>query len=209
MSATTPRAVLESGLSALNLPPQQKMVDRMLSYLEELQRWNAAYNLTAVRRPVDQVTRHVLDSLSVLPWVAMSLVDVGSGAGLPGLPLAILRTDVAVTLIEGNGKRARFLRHAVRTLALDNVTVVEERAERWQASPLAATVISRAFARLADFLNQTAHLGAVDGRWLAMKGKLDDQELAEVPEGFRIVDIKPLTVPGLAEARHLVIASRA
>lgn len=207
--STLVRSALIRDLAMLDVAADDAAVARLLNYLDELARWNLAYNLTAIRQPLDMVTRHLLDSLVLLPEIRGPLIDVGSGAGLPGLPLAMLRPALAVTVLDSNGKKARFLRHVVRTLALANVDVAESRAEAWRPVQPYACVVSRAFARLGDFLTLTAHLAGGDGRWLAMKGKLDAEELAQVPGGFRIVDVKPLTVPGLPEARHLVIAARA
>jgi len=180
----------------------------LLAYLAELEKWNTAYSLTAVRQPEEMVTRHLLDSLVMLPWIQGPLLDVGSGAGLPGIPLAIADPSLAVTVLDSNGKKARFLRHAVRTLKLANVTVVESRVEDYEVERPFAAITSRAFAALHDFVIGSGHLLAPGGRWLAMKGKLDHQETRHLPAGVGIVDIKPLTVPGLAEARHLVIAAR-
>lgn len=184
------------------------MVDALLQYLEILQRWNRAYNLTSIWQPREMVTRHLFDSLVVLPDLAGSLADVGSGAGLPGLPLAIAKPDAEVTLIDSNGKRARFLRQVVRDLLLRNVEIVEERVETWRPGREYASVTSRAFGRLDTFIQASAHLAAPDGRWLAMKGKLDPRELAKLPEGYRIMDAKSLEVPGLNEARHLLLIRR-
>ncbi|MDR3419275.1 MAG: 16S rRNA (guanine(527)-N(7))-methyltransferase RsmG [Nevskia sp.] len=180
----------------------------LLAYLEELQKWNAAYNLTAVRDPAEMVTRHLLDSLVIAPYVRSPLLDAGSGAGLPGIPLAIAIPELQVTVLDSNGKKARFLRHAVRALGLGNVEVAEARAEDYRPQRPFAAVTSRAFASLADFVRLTDHLVALNGDWLAMKGKLDDQELQHLPAGVGIVDIKTLKVPGLDEQRHLVIAAR-
>lgn len=196
-------------MAALQLAVDERVVRQLLAYVDELARWNEAYNLTAVRLPRDMVTRHVLDSLAIVPHARGSLIDVGTGAGLPGIPLAILQPARRVTLVDANGKRIRFLHAVVRRLALENVTVEQARVENWQ--PVVAegvSVVSRAFARLADFLRVTAHLGGADARWLAMKGKLDPQELAEIPESFRVVDTLALTVPSLNEARHLVVVRR-
>ena len=203
----TPRAALEAGLAALALPAPLSVP--LLAYLDELEKWNAAYNLTAVRDPREMVTRHLLDSLVLCPYVNSPLLDVGSGAGLPGIPLAIVRPELRVTLLDSNGKKARFLRHAVRALKLGNVEVVEARVEDYRPEQLFAAVTSRAFAALGDFFNLTTHLLAADGQWLAMKGKLDDQETQHLPAGVGIVDTISLTVPGLAEARHLIVAGRA
>lgn len=203
------RASLEDGMAALGLPVRGELSSRLIGYLVELERWNRAYNLTAIREPKDMVTRHLLDCLAVAPHVTGPLVDVGSGAGLPGVPLALFRPTQRVILLDASGKRARFLRAVVRALQMGNVEVVEARAEAWRA-PLPADValISRGLSRLAAFVLTTRHLGGAGARWLAMKGKLDAAELAELPEGFAIVDVIELHVPGLREARHLIVVRR-
>ena len=200
------KAQLAGGLKSLGI--DQGCLSPLLAYLAELEKWNAAYNLTAIRDPQDMVTRHLLDSLVMVPHVRGPLLDVGSGAGLPGIPLAIARPELAVTVLDSNGKKARFLRHAVRALKLGNVAVVEGRVEDHQPAAPYAAITSRAFASLDDFFSLTGHLLAADGQWLAMKGKLDDSETQHLPEGVGIVDIKTLKVPGLAEARHLVVAAK-
>lgn len=176
---------------------------RLLAYLGLLAQWNRAYNLTAVRDPEAMVARHLLDSLALLPFVdGATLVDLGSGAGLPGIPLAIARPDLAVTLIESNGKKVRFLREAARTLPLPNVTVREARIQD-AAGPFDSVTV-RAFASLADMLSWGGHLLAPNGRWLAMKGRIDPDEIAAIPEGFRIIAVHPLEVPGVDGERHVV-----
>lgn len=177
----------------------------LLRYLGELVLWNKAYNLTAVRDPAEMVTRHLLDSLAVLPHARGRVVDVGSGAGLPGIPLALANPALHVTLLDSNGKKARFLRHAQRQVPVTNAEVVEARAEAFRPPARFDTIVSRAFAALGDFLRTTAELAAPDGRWLAMKGKLDAKELADVPPGFRVEQEIQLQVPGLDEERHLII----
>lgn len=207
--------LLLAGLEKLGL--DAGAAPALLAYLAELRKWNRAYNLSGVRNEAEMVTRHLLDSLAVLPALAdaglavsgQRLIDVGSGAGLPGLVLAIAAPRLQVTVLDSSGKKARFMRHAQRTLALSNAEVVEARAEDHAPGAPYDYVISRAFAALGDFLHATAPLGAANGKWLAMKGKLDRDEQDDLPEGFEIVDVKPLTVPGLNEARHLVIAARA
>jgi len=203
----SPEARLLAGLVALKLDPS--LATPLLKYLGELVLWNKAYNLTSVRNPAEMVTRHLLDSLVVLPHVEGRTVDVGSGAGLPGIPLALANPALHVTLLDSNGKKARFLRHAQRALPLTNVEVVEARAEAFVPPARYDTIVSRAFASLREFLEQTAKLGADRGRWLAMKGKLDAKELADVPPGFRVEREIQLKVPGLDEQRHLIIATRA
>ena len=202
----SPEARLLAGLVALKLDPA--LAAPLLKYLGELVLWNKAYNLTAVREPAEMVTRHLLDSLVVLPHVEGRTLDAGSGAGLPGIPLALANPALNVTLLDSNGKKARFLRHVQRALPLTNVEIVEARAEAFQPPARYDTVITRAFGSLREFLETTARLGAEHGRWLAMKGKLDRKELADVPPGFRVEQEIQLKVPGLDEERHLIIAKR-
>lgn len=198
---------LLAGLQALALGAEH--APALLAYLAELEKWNAAYNLSGIRNAEEMVTRHLLDSLAVLPNVGGRIIDVGSGAGIPGLILAIAAPTLSVVTVDSNGKKARFMRHAIRALALKNAEVFEGRAEDHRPVQPYDLVISRAFAALGDFLRVTAHLAGADGKWLAMKGKLDAEEQSDLPEGFRIVDVKPLTVPGLDEARHLITVVRA
>jgi len=200
----SPEARLLAGLVALRLDPA--LAAPLLKYLGELVLWNKTYNLTSVREPAEMVTRHLLDSLTVLPHVSGRVVDVGSGAGLPGIPLALATSALHVTLLDSGGKKARFLRHVQRAQSLANVEVVEARAEAFEPAQRFDCVVTRAFGSLREFLETTAHLGGDRGRWLAMKGKLDRKELADVPAGFRVEQEIQLHVPGLDEQRHLIIA---
>ena len=214
MSAAHPlSAPLDDGLRALGLELSPDARALMLHYVDELVRWNGAYNLTAIRDPREMLVRHLLDSLAVLPALrartlqaGTRLLDVGSGAGLPGLLFAIAEPALAVTVLDSNGKKARFLRHAQRSLGLANVEVAEARVERWPHPAAYDRIVSRAFSALADFFALTRHLLAPGGQWIAMKGKLDDAELAAVPGSVQIRETLRLQVPGLDEARHVVIA---
>jgi 16S rRNA (guanine527-N7)-methyltransferase len=200
-------ARLRAGTAELGLAPSAEACERLLDYVELLVRWNATYNLTAVRDPVEMIGRHLLDSLAVAPYVrGDTLADLGSGAGLPGIPLAILEPARQHVLIDSNGKKTRFLREAVRTLALDNVRVEQARVEdvRGQFDCITA----RAFATLTDMLALGGHLLAPNGLWLALKGQLHADEITAVPDGFQVADVHPLAVPGLGAARHLVIIRR-
>lgn len=201
------RTRLETGLAGLGLQLPAAAVDQLLAYLAELQKWNAAYNLTAVRDPAEMVTRHLLDSLTVLPLVRGRVLDAGAGAGLPGIVLAIAAPELRVTVLDSNGKKARFMRHAVRTLQLGNVAVAEARVEDFEAPAGFDCIVSRAFSALDEFFRLTRHLLAPGGQWIAMKGKLDAGELAAVPAGVAIQQVHRLTVPGLAEERHAVVAA--
>jgi 16S rRNA (guanine527-N7)-methyltransferase len=202
-----PQALLAAGVQALGLDLPAAAPALMLRYLGELQKWNAAYNLTAVRDPAAMVTRHLLDSLAVLPLVRGHVLDVGSGAGLPAIPLAIANPVLAVTALDSNGKKTRFMRHAQRTLALKNLEVVEKRVEEFEGGPFDC-IVSRAFAALDEFFDKTAHLLAPAGVWLAMKGKLDAQELGRLPATVQIRETHRLRVPGLDEDRHVIIACK-
>ena len=202
------RPALERALQSLGLPSDAALQERLLGYLALLQRWNATYNLTAVRDPVQMVTRHLLDSLTVAPYVeGATLADLGTGPGLPGIPLAIAAPQRQVTLVDSNGKKVRFLREAVRALHLANARAVEARVEALEGQYDCIT--ARAFARLAEMLAWGGHLLAPQGRWLALKGRYPDDELAELPAPFRLEAVHALRVPGLDAERHLVVLRRA
>lgn len=201
-------ARLQAGLAELGLAPGAAACERLLDYLELLTRWNAAYNLTAVRLPQDMVARHLLDSLAVAKLVrGASLADLGTGAGLPGIPLAILAPERLHALIDSNGKKAAFLREAVRSLGLTNVRVEQVRVE--DARGQYDCITARAFATLGDMLNLGGHLLAPDGIWLALKGQLSRDEILGVPAGFVVADVIALAVPGLGAARQVAIIKRA
>jgi 16S rRNA (guanine527-N7)-methyltransferase len=201
------RARLAAGLLALDIPLDTDAIERLLDYVDLLVRWNGAFNLTAVRDPAEMVTRHLLDSLAILPYVSgRNLADLGSGAGLPGLPIAIATPEREVLLVDSNGKKARFLREAARRLALAKTRVAESRVENVEGA--FDCITARAFASLGDMLAWGGHLLAPDGRWLALKGRFPDDELAGVPEAFEVEKTIELKVPGLDAERHLVILKR-
>ncbi len=215
-NVAAPTATLAAGLRALGIELPAAAFAQLIAYLAELHKWNASYNLTAVRDPAEMASRHLLDSLTLLPYLpavgplssTIRLLDVGSGAGIPGLILAIARPELRVVVLDSNGKKARFMRHAVRTLGLSNVEVIEDRAEDYAPSALFDVIVSRAFASLAEFVDCTRRALSADGRWLAMKGKVTDEESAVLPPEMTIETIHSLTVPGLEEARSLVVLRR-
>ncbi|HZX29757.1 MAG TPA: 16S rRNA (guanine(527)-N(7))-methyltransferase RsmG [Rhodocyclaceae bacterium] len=195
---------LAAGLAALELDLPNPAPAKLLAYRDLLLKWNKTYNLTALRDPEQAISHHLLDSLAILPWVeAGSLLDVGSGGGLPGIPLAISRPDLQVTLVDAVQKKATFLQQAAIELALPNARALHARVETLTGQYTQIT--SRAFSDLAEFTRLTRHLLAPGGRWLAMKGVRPEEEMAALPEGIRIDAIEPLAVPGLDAERHLII----
>ncbi|HMX16302.1 MAG TPA: 16S rRNA (guanine(527)-N(7))-methyltransferase RsmG [Rhodocyclaceae bacterium] len=200
--------ILRSGAAALGLELTTEQVARLERLLALLAKWNRTYNLTAIRGEPDMVTHHLLDSMSVAPCLgdARTLADVGSGAGFPGLVLAVLRPDLRIVSIEAIQKKVAFQQQARIELHLTNVEVVCSRAER--VHRVFDAVISRAFASLADFVRLAGGLVAGKGRLLAMKGAYPADELSALPPGWRLVAGHPLAVPGLAAERHLIILER-
>lgn len=199
---------LEAGLAALGLPAQP-LAARLLDYLALLDRWNRTYNLTAIRDPREMLSKHLLDSLSMWPHVRDGkLADLGTGPGLPGIPLALARPGLQVTLVESNGKKTRFLREVVRQLGLANVRVLESRAEAVDEPGAYDQITARAMDTLAGILAVGGHLLAPGGRLLAMKGQRPDAEIAALPPGWRVETVQPLAVPGLEGDRHLVTVTR-
>jgi 16S rRNA (guanine527-N7)-methyltransferase len=201
------RQRLSAGLATLQLNLSEPAIEQLLDYVDLLVRWNAAYNLTAVRDAGEMITRHLLDSLVVLPYVSgKRLADIGAGAGLPGIPLALTYPFESVLLVDSNGKKARFLREAVRQLRLTHARVAESRVEAVTGE--FDCITARAFATLRDMLGWGGHLLSPEGRWLALKGRFPQDELDELPDGFEIEAIQKLEVPSLDAERHLVIIKR-
>jgi 16S rRNA (guanine527-N7)-methyltransferase len=201
--------ILARGLDVMGLNLASGDQQRLLDYLSLLAEWNGAYNLTAVRDPVDMVPRHILDSLTVLPWLrGDQIVDVGSGAGLPGIPLAIADAGRRYTLIESNGKKVRFLRHAVRRLGLAHVEVVHGRAEASDLARPADTIVARAVTDLTQLCAYARHLGGPAARLVAMKGPYGEAQLEQLLADFTVGDIIPVTVPGLDVSRRLIVLQR-
>lgn len=197
------RTTLDQGLMELGLALPEDKRQQLLDYVALLNKWNKVHNLTAVRDPEEMVTLHLLDSLALLPHVqAKRLLDVGSGAGLPGIPLAICLPALHVTVMDSNQKKASFMRQAKAELGLDNLEVVCGRVEDYQPEAPFDVITSRAFSELALFVKLTRHLGTEGGQWLAMKGVYPQEELDKldlVPS-----QVLPLKVPGLQAQRHLV-----
>ena len=199
---------LHQGLRAMGLELPAAARRQPGEYLRLLEKWNRAYNLTAVREIEQMVPRHLLDSLAALPWLkGPRIIDIGTGAGLPGIPLAVARPDLSFTLLDSNAKKIRFVTQAAHALGLKNVAVVRERAEKFQPEEKFDTLVTRAFAAIPDMLIATRHLCALGGRFLALKGVPPREELAALPGGYR-TEVQALDVPGLEAARHLIIITR-
>lgn len=201
------RGRLTAGLAALAIDAGDDTVERLLAYLELLERWNRVHNLTAVRDPEAMVTRHLLDSLAALPYIeGPAVADVGSGGGLPGVPLALARPDWSVTLVEARGRKARFLEHVVERLAPGNVRVLNVRVETIRPGGGFDTVTARAFAALDTLLDSAGGLCRPGGAVVAYKGRRPDDELAAIAGSmFAVERVEPLQVPGLDAPRHVVV----
>jgi 16S rRNA (guanine527-N7)-methyltransferase len=210
MAGPADRAVLEAGLGELGLALDQEPIDRMLAHVRLVRAWSRSYNLVARGDLAGLVSRHVLDSLAIHRLVPDGrLLDVGSGAGFPGLPLAIALPRLEVTLLDSAGKRARFLRHVVRTLRLERVAVVEARVEDYAAAQPFAAIVSRAFATLSEYVRCVRHLAGPETRVLALKGQRPREELDALPEWVNLRSVQRYHVPDLHAERHVVIMSLA
>lgn len=202
------RTRFEQGLKDMDLNLAPAIVDSILSYLAALVKWNQAFNLTAVRDPLAMVDKHLLDSLSILPHIDEGdLIDIGTGAGLPGVILALVRPELNVTVLDSSSKKTRFITQFKAANGLKNLTIVTARCEQHQGQYM--QICSRAFASLKDMVAGTEHLLAGDGRWLAMKGHMPEDEIAALASTIRLETAPALRVPFAAEARHLVCLVRA
>lgn len=213
MSLVTARHAeeLSQGANQLGVELSAQQHEQLLAYLSLLIKWNKAYNLTAVRNPDEMVSRHLLDSLSVVPFVAdagNNWLDVGSGGGMPGIPLAILFPERQFTLLDSNGKKTRFLTQVKLELKLANLEVIHSRVEAFTPELPFSGIVSRAFSSLHDFGNWTRHLADANSQWLAMKGVHPDDELQALPADFRLSSTHVLKVPGCQGQRHLLILRR-
>ena len=212
MEMYRPRLLQAAAKLDLNLTTEQQ--DKLLAYLDLFARWNAAYNLSAVRDPAEMLERHIIDSLSVVNLCGRTaddqspLIDVGSGGGLPGIPLAIIHPERPISLLDSNGKKSRFQFQVASQLKLSNINVVNQRVEAYQPQNRYAGVVSRAFASLQDMVAGSEHLLAPGGRFYAMKGKIPEDELSALPKGIKVEQLHPLQVPGCDAERHLIVLVR-
>ncbi|MEC5385027.1 16S rRNA (guanine(527)-N(7))-methyltransferase RsmG [Uliginosibacterium sp. H3] len=200
---------LAQHIAALNLDLDQVARDKLLAYVALILKWNKVYNLTAIRDEMQAIDLHIADSLTLVPHVSEDrIADIGAGAGLPGIVLAICKPELQVELVDTVDKKCVFMRQAAGTLGLKNVSVHHVRVEKWQPSAPFPAISSRAFAELVDFVSWTDHLLAPGGRWLAMKGVYPSDEIARLPAGVRVSESIPLKVPGMDVERHLIILQK-
>jgi len=200
---------LEIGAAELGLALGRGERSKLLQYLALLEKWNRAYNLTAIRDAGRMVSGHLLDCLSVAPYLTGTrMLDAGSGAGFPGIPVAVAKPDIQVVLLDSNQKKTAFLRQAVADLQLKNATVVCERVEAWRTGEKFDFIISRAFAEIAEFVALTEHLLAPGGVFAAMKGVYPFEEIERMPPNLRVRQSHALAIPGLDAERHLVLIER-
>lgn len=204
-------AVLDEGIAAMALEVSPVQREQLLDYLGLMFKWNAVYNLTSLRDPMQMVTHHVLDSLAAVPAFAdaLNVLDVGAGGGLPGVVLAIVRPDMKVAMIDTVHKKTAFLTQVKAQLALANVTVYTMRVEQLEVSDKFDVITSRAFADLSDFVNWSGHVLADGGRFIALKGVAPQDEQERVPAAWKVTEVQPLQVPRLGAERHLVFIERA
>ena len=196
---------LKLGLERLHLSCNEKQINQLLNYLDLLERWNKAYNLTAIRDPFDMINLHLLDSLAIsVELQGDRFIDVGTGPGLPGIPLAIINQNKNFTLLDSNGKKTRFLFQTKLELGLDNISEVNQRVQDFHPKQTYDCVLSRAFSSLGDMVENCHHLLNQNGYFLAMKGKLPQTELRELPKNYKVEKLHSINVPGVEGQRHLI-----
>lgn len=203
-------ANLSNGLTELGLSVTAETQTKLLEYLHLMEKWNRVYNLTAVRRIEDMVSTHLLDSLAITLYTegAKRILDVGTGPGLPGIPLSLISPGTQVTLLDSNHKKTTFLKQAITMLGLTNAKVVCERVEKWQTPERFDFIVSRAFSNVTDFLDAAGRLVTEAGILIAMKGVYPEEELKQIPAGFELKQVMSLKVPGVVGERHLVLFSK-
>jgi len=204
-----PEELFERGLAELGIELSVAVRQQFMDYINLMLKWNRVYNLTSVRKPALIVTRHLLDSLVVLPYIkAPCILDVGAGAGLPGIPLALARPEWEVVMLDGNAKKTRFMTQAIAELGIENASVIHHRVEEYQPKEPFSTIISRAFSTVENMISMAGGMLAPEGRLLAMKGVYPLAELESLPEGYKVCEVPRLEVPLLDAERHLVWIER-
>jgi 16S rRNA (guanine527-N7)-methyltransferase len=185
---------------------KEPLIAKLTDYLLLLEQWNQVYNLTSIRNPSQMISKHILDSLSISPYLqGTRILDVGTGAGLPGIPLALTHPDCHFTLLDSNGKKTRFLNHIIQKLAISNVDIVQHRVEQFHIGICFDSIITRAFTSLTDFLQKTHHLACQKGIFLSMKGQYPIQEINNLDPTFSVMSVHPIQINGLNEKRHIIV----
>ena len=193
-------------LTLNHLSVNELTAKKLVEYLLLLHKWNQIHNLTSVRNPINMVSRHIIDSLTIATYLqGPHLIDIGTGAGLPGIPLALTQPQYHFVLLDSNGKKTRFLTHVLQTLAISNAEVIASRVEKYQPTVCFNSLVSRAFSHLNDFLIKTKHLCCEKGIFLAMKGQYPGEEIKQLDSQFKLIETKSLQIAGLDEKRHLLI----
>jgi 16S rRNA (guanine527-N7)-methyltransferase len=206
MNAAQLHANLQKQLMQNHLTFNEPIIAKLTDYLLLLEKWASVYNLTNIRNPTQMIPKHILDSLSITPYLqGTRILDVGTGAGLPGIPLALTHPNYHFTLLDSNGKKTRFLTHAIQKLAIPNIDIIQKRVEQFQADICFDSIITRAFSSLTDFLQKTHHLACQKGIFLSMKGQYPTEEISKLDARFSIVSINPVHISGLNEKRHVIV----
>jgi 16S rRNA (guanine527-N7)-methyltransferase len=197
--------ILAQGVIQLGLDVNQEQQVKLVDYVERIHKWNKAFNLTSVRDPEQMMVKHILDSLSVVPYLSgQNIIDVGTGPGLPGIPLSIVYPQKQFTLLDSLGKRVRFMKQCAFEMKLDNITPIQSRVEEHQPEQAYDIVLSRAFASLKDMLHWCGHLVDSEGKFLALKGQYPTDEIADIEQDYHVLSVQSLDIPGLVGERHLV-----
>ncbi len=199
-------ANLHKQLTQNHLLFSEPVIAKLTDYLLLIEKWNQLHNLTSIRNPTQMIPKHILDSLSITPYLqGTRILDVGTGAGLPGIPLALTQPNYHFTLLDSNGKKTRFLTHAIQKLAISNIDIIQRRVEDFRVDICFDTVITRAFSTLTDFLEKTHHLACSRGIFLSMKGQYPTEEISRLDSRFTVTSVNPIEISGLNEKRHVIV----
>ena len=206
MQVTQLHADLHKQLTQNHLQFSEPVIAKLTGYLLLLEKWNQVYNLTSIRNPNQMIPKHILDSLSISPYLqGTRILDVGTGAGLPGIPLALTHPNCHFTLLDSNGKKTRFLTHVKQQLGVSNIDIIQKRVEQFRVDICFDTIVTRAFTSLTDFFQKTHHLACQTGVFLSMKGQYPTQEMNNLDSTFSITSVKPIHITGLNEHRHVIV----